>query len=159
MTKKRLGDYININKDNHGVYFLYKDDDLMYIGRSRNIIKRMKSHICSKKDWNIVKWIVTPSKRLSVDIEYALIMNYPTPYNQLPKIGNVPKIYSTFIGDCKRTIEIYNRMVTTGELGEFSHNIERNLKYSKDNIGMSLLEFEIEYNKKIKGEPHKLTRD
>jgi hypothetical protein len=159
MTKDRLHHYINMRKDNYGVYLLYKDNELMYIGRSCTVIKRMKSHIGSKIDWNIVKWVITPTKRLSVDIEHAIIMNYPTPHNQIPKtVKSIPKLYSTFIGDCRRTIVMYNRMVKTGDF-EFSHNIERNLKYSMDNIGMNLLEFEMEYTKKMTGEPHRLTKD
>ena len=160
MTKERLGHYINIRQDNYGVYFLYKDDELMYIGRSCTVMKRMKSHMGSKIDWNMVKWIVTPSKRLSIDIEHALIVNYPTPHNQLPRVGHsIPKMYYSFISDCRRTIEMYDRTLRTGEFLDFKHNLERNLKYSMDNVGMSLLEFEIEYNKKIKGEPHRLTKN
>lgn len=56
------------------------------------------------------------------------------------------------------TIELYDKNVKDGDY-EFIHNLERNLKYSMDNVGMSLLEYEIEYNKKIKGEPHKLTKN
>ena len=159
MTKERLGHYINIRQDNYGVYFLYKDNELKYIGRSCTVMKRMKSHMGSKMDWNMVKWIITPIKRLSVDIEHALIMNYPTPHNQIPKIGkSIPKMYYSFISDCRRTIELYDKNVKDGDY-EFIHNLERNLKYSMDNVGMSLLEYEIEYNKKIKGEPHRLTKN
>lgn len=159
MTKERLGHYINIKQDNYGVYFLYKDNELKYIGRSCTVIKRMKSHMGSKMDWNMVKWIVTPSKRLSIDIEHALIMNYPTPYNQIPKMGkSIPKMYYSFISDCRITIELYDKNVKDGEV-DYIDNLERNLKYSTDNVGMSLLEYEIEYNKKIKGEPHRLTKN
>lgn len=76
MTKERLSGYLNIKGDTYGVYFLYKDNELMYIGRSCTVMKRMKSHMGSKIDWNMVKWIVTPSKRLSIDIEHT--------YNELP---------------------------------------------------------------------------
>lgn len=86
-------------------------------------------------------------------------MNYPTPHNQIPKIGkSIPKMYYSFISDCRRTIEMYNRMVNTGEV-EYIHNLEKNLKFSMDNVVMNLLEFEMEYNKKNKGEPHRLTKN
>lgn len=157
MTKERLSGYLNIKGDTYGVYFLYKDNELMYIGRSSNVMKRMKSHMGSKMDWDMVKWIVTPSKRLSVDIEHALIMNYPTPHNQIPKITkSVPRLYKKFISDCKRTLRLYDYMVETNDF-EYGNNICNNLDYYKNNISMGLLEFEIEYNKKIKGDPHILT--
>ena len=88
-------------------------------------------------------------------------MTHPTPYNHVPKIvKSVPKLYSLYISDCRRELKLYDEMGVENDFRKtkYSSYVIKNLNYFKENVNMTLHEFEIEYDKKIKGEPHKLTK-
>ena len=167
-----------------GVYFLYEGDNLVYIGRSSNLIKRIKSHISRNRfHWDKVKSVVTPDKRLSVDIEHALLMNFPTPNNVKPRVSlKIPDLYKTHRSNWKTTVKMYDMMLepynserqvrlfgpilTKNQLTikflsvkeqEEVDRINKNHVISLNNLRMGLEEFKEEYRKKTIGEPHTLT--
>jgi len=56
-----------------GVYFLYNEDELVYIGQAQNIAARILQHICEGvKDFNRVRYDLVPIESLNV-VETALI--------------------------------------------------------------------------------------
>ena len=167
-----------------GVYFLYEGDNLVYIGRSSNLIKRIKSHISRNRfHWDKVKSVVTPDKRLSVDIEHAILMNFPTPNNVKPRVSlKISDLYKTHRSNWKTTVKMYDMMLepyhSEGQVRMFGpirsknqlaikflsvkdqeevDRINKNHVISLNNLRMGLEEFKEEYRKKTIGEPHTLT--
>lgn len=67
-----------------GVYFLFKDDELIYIGRSTRLFKRIKSHI-SQKDFNYFSFVKCDTFYNADYMERTLINKYK------PKLNNVLK--------------------------------------------------------------------
>ena len=60
-----MEEYLNIDLESlaktiitkiKGVYFLYKNDELVYIGSSKNILERIPKHL-KDKDFNFYKYI------------------------------------------------------------------------------------------------------
>ena len=67
-----------------GIYFLFYDDELVYIGQSENVHKRVPCHIVDKKfnNWNYIEY---PEEDLD-ELEAEYILKYQPKYNQsIPK--------------------------------------------------------------------------
>ena len=61
------------------IYFLFDGDEIVYIGRSRNVMKRISAHLNDKYfDSYAVFWV---GKSRSVEIEAAMIGLYRPKYN------------------------------------------------------------------------------
>jgi len=163
--------YMVLNDTLQGVYLLYSGDDLVYIGRSSNLLKRVKSHISRKKfHWDTVRSVVVPNKRLSIDIEHAHLMNLPTPNNVKPRVSlKMDELYKNYRSTWRTTVKMYDMMLEPytrdGQFTIFEDlddrekidRINKNHLISLSNLQMSFEEFEEEYRKKNAGDPHRLT--
>jgi predicted DNA-binding transcriptional regulator AlpA len=66
-----------------GIYFLFDDDELVYIGQSSNIMQRVGAHLYEAvKGFNKVAYIAIERARLD-EIEAAMIRKFRPPYNDL----------------------------------------------------------------------------
>lgn len=71
-----------------GVYFLYKDDVLIYIGKTTNVARRILNHLESaEKDFDAVKYSKVPEDSLSI-AEETLIKNLKPINNIIFNDGN-----------------------------------------------------------------------
>lgn len=66
-----------------GIYFLFKDEELVYIGQSTNINKRVHDHIIDKK-FNTYTYIQFPKFKLD-EMEKKFIRIYSPKYNIIHK--------------------------------------------------------------------------
>lgn len=72
-----------------GVYVLYHEDRIVYIGYSKQLYKRVRSHCTSKKIlWDRFEKYVIGCELMSRFIEENLIVYYKPMYNQISKSGN-----------------------------------------------------------------------
>ena len=68
-----------------GVYFLLKDKELVYIGSSSNIHKRLAEH-STEKDYDSYYILPTPiNKRYGIETEYIKLFNPPLNVTNSPK--------------------------------------------------------------------------
>lgn len=88
MLQKLYKNKINIypKKRLIGIYFLFKDSNLVYIGASINIIKRINMHIYGrsdklKKDFDSFSYIECKSEKI-VELEKKYIQKYDPIYNK-----------------------------------------------------------------------------
>jgi excinuclease UvrABC nuclease subunit len=68
-----------------GIYHLFKDDELVYIGMSKNICNRLLDHLRDeKKDFNYCLWFVIKEKTVDeiFQIEKRMIKYWKPKYNQ-----------------------------------------------------------------------------
>ena len=68
-----------------GIYHLFKDDELVYIGMSKNICNRLLDHLRDeKKDFNYCLWFVIKEKTVDeiFQIEKRMINYWKPKYNQ-----------------------------------------------------------------------------
>lgn len=69
-----------------GIYFLYRNNELLYIGSSKNIYSRIKSHYWGKKiPFNCFKFLLMQDEYTMfdvVDYEYFYINDFLPPYNR-----------------------------------------------------------------------------
>jgi len=69
-----------------GVYFLYRNNELLYVGSSKNIYIRIKGHYWGKKiPFNCFKFIIMNDKYTMedvIDFEYFCINDLLPPYNR-----------------------------------------------------------------------------
>jgi len=75
-----------------GIYFLIKDEKIVYVGQSTNIFSRVGTHKIDK-DFDKAVYFECPSTELD-DLEYELINILQPKYN---KTGN-PKKYYSYLG-------------------------------------------------------------
>ena len=72
-----------------GIYHLFKDDELVYIGMSKNICNRLLDHLRDeKKEFNYGLWFVLKDKSMNAiyQIEKNLIKYWKPKYNQTHNI-------------------------------------------------------------------------
>jgi hypothetical protein len=141
-----------------GVYWLYDGEEIVYIGYSTNLITRIKSHICmsSNKKWDKVKCVNIGDKRLSKALEFSLLRNIDTRYNNklaVDKIG-VESSFKRFRGVFDFWFEIYeDKKNGIGAYKEFYSrlkecNIETYLKHK----AVTFKEFSDNFNRMVRGE-------
>lgn len=143
---KRNGKFI-------GVYWLILGNEIVYIGYSKNLISRLKSHSNSKsKNWDSARCVVIDDSSLSKSIEFALLVNVPTKYNSdraIKRSENLPQLYSSH--SCKiNSILMYLNKDKTPIFYE---------KYYKKLIelkNMSFEDFVMNYELRMSGKPNKL---
>lgn len=68
--------------DPPGIYFLFKAGELIYIGKSRNMRKRVYEHKMTKRDFDAVTYVEAPEAWLA-RLEAAYIAEFKPPQNQL----------------------------------------------------------------------------
>lgn len=63
-----------------GIYFLFDGDEIVYIGQSENIYKRVGTHLSDKifDSWNYIEY---PDENLD-ELEAEYILKYKPKYNQ-----------------------------------------------------------------------------
>ena len=91
MAKEQLAGSKELRLDsfemNSGIYFLYNNDELVYIGQAFNISKRIMEHLLeSRKSFNKVRYNLVPRESLN-DVETTLIKALKPKYN-LARTGN-----------------------------------------------------------------------
>lgn len=96
-----------------GVYFLYADDQLVYIGQSVNIPSRIRDHLRDgTKIFNAYKSIIIPIGQDLTDVEDFYIRKYNPKYNKASAKGSPytkpPRHlkYSTYYKSPKITMNI-----------------------------------------------------
>jgi len=66
-----------------GVYILYQDEEVVYVGQSRFIFNRIQTHILDRdKKFNYVEFMFFPKDRLD-DLEMFLIKKHKPKYNKI----------------------------------------------------------------------------
>lgn len=73
----QLSDFVESNDrrlSRPGLYFLFDDDELVYIGKSKNIKKRLIQHHIYQKDYHQIKMTSVIDSLLLDDLEKALIL-------------------------------------------------------------------------------------
>jgi len=72
---KHENDLINFIKDKGGIYLLYKNDDIYYVGRAVNLKRRIKQHIKDhhKNRWDAFALCITNSISAVPAVERILI--------------------------------------------------------------------------------------
>lgn len=93
MAKEQLAGSKELRLDllemNSGIYFLYDDDELVYIGQAYNITRRITDHILeATKKFNNVRYNLVP-KELLTEVETTLIKALKPKYNVAGINGNV----------------------------------------------------------------------
>lgn len=83
--KDKLKD--NLPENQKGVYFLLLEDELVYIGKSKNFSKRILKHKYSNKEYNYISFFNVDFERLDV-FEARHILIYLPIYNK-----RIDKIY------------------------------------------------------------------
>lgn len=72
---------IDLFEMNSGVYFLYDDDELVYIGQAYNVSRRIIEHILEGvKKFNRVRYNLVPADSLN-EVEFTLIRALRPKYN------------------------------------------------------------------------------
>ena len=80
-----------------GVYFLYKNDDLVYIGQSINIFNRLYSHVENGKDFDFYSFVKCDTQKEAETFERYLINKYKPILNK--------RIWSKDIENIDKSIE------------------------------------------------------
>jgi len=66
-----------------GVYILWANNDIVYVGQTENFIKRIKTHKSKVWKWNFVSWIPVEDKLDRLFIELLLIRKFKPKYNTI----------------------------------------------------------------------------
>jgi len=77
----KLIDYNESNKNDGGCYFLYENDEIIYIGVSINIRKRLIQHKGDRKKWDFVKYIPCTDYLEAIKIESYYINKFKPKLN------------------------------------------------------------------------------
>lgn len=73
-------------KNIKGIYFLYKNNDIVYIGQTKNLISRLAVHLADKnKDFDSYKFLELPHNMNLNKLERFLIKKFKPEYNILYK--------------------------------------------------------------------------
>ena len=76
-------------EDTCGIYFLFKDDELVYIGQSTCVYQRIETHR-GDKDFDRACYFPCPEGELT-DIETVLIQGFAPRYNKTYNFGKYKK--------------------------------------------------------------------
>jgi hypothetical protein len=78
-----LQDFIESKEKIGGCYFLYKEAELIYVGISIDINKRLKAHKrgYDKKDFDLIKYIPTTDYLIAIKLESYYINKYKPKFN------------------------------------------------------------------------------
>lgn len=76
---------IHIKAPADGIYFLYFENELIYIGKTKNIINRIERHIDKQFDRIFFVPLKAEDKEIS-DIEHTLIEHFKPPQNYISPV-------------------------------------------------------------------------
>lgn len=131
-TKKKLGE----NKRLRGVYFLIKNNEIVYVGQSTDIFSRISVHR-KTKDFDSYNYILFP------EVSDEKLNNLEAEY-----IGKFTPKYNRQISNN----DIYNYVFDTEKLGYDAVNQKINIEISIVNNRAYILNSEFEENIIIRGE-------
>lgn len=129
-----------------GVYFLYNKDELVYIGYTRGVHKRITNHRWGNFEWTKVRYVCIGDELKAKKLEFALLVTNNTKYNS-PRY-----IEKRVIKDLKSYWWTKKSFLSTAVL-----YCKKSLKepYQKM-LDMSYEDFEKQYRLKMSGDPHDL---
>jgi hypothetical protein len=87
---EKLAPTLTMAKNDIGVYLLYQDNEVVYVGMTRSLLGRMASHVRSDFEWDRLEFIHAHPMEIG-DIETELIAKHRPKYN----LAKIPKIRST----------------------------------------------------------------
>jgi hypothetical protein len=129
-----------------GVYFLYDKNELVYIGYTADVYKRVANHRSGFFKWTKVRYVDVGDELKARKLEFALLVTNKTKYNS-------PKYVE------RRVIkDPYNYWWRQrGILSEtVKYSVKRLKPHYQKMLDMSFEEFEEQYKLKMSGEPHDL---
>ena len=132
MNKELCGDYcINLSQleTRSGVYFLYQNEKLVYIGKANNITRRILEHIEEGvKVFNSVRYSIVPIDSLST-VETSLIKNLKPYYNiSVAKSINYENERETF----RSSISIVPVILINGKRKDGSYPVYIRITYKRN---------------------------
>lgn len=89
----------------NGIYWLYKNDEIVYVGKSKNIIKRISEHF-DKIDFNYFNYVKICETKSLNNIEAYFIYKLKPKYNKMITINTVGLTKEHFIGELKQPIDL-----------------------------------------------------
>lgn len=189
MVKKLIKRHLNVNKletlefkreelyhilwsskpEKCGVYWLIRDDKIVYAGFSTNLKKRIKQHASfsstNKKHWNKVICVVVEDPLKARSIENALIIKFKPEYNSPKTWENFKEPADPELAYFKylNNIRYVNKLLKV-KYAEYDMNKEKKQKEQllveiKENQKHLATTFDKWYKNHmlmIKGEPHEL---
>ena len=67
---------------NSGIYFLFNEDSLIYIGQAKNVHTRVEQHYAERsKEFTLFSWLLVPENDLN-EVEASYIAAYAPPLNR-----------------------------------------------------------------------------
>jgi len=159
------------NPQNCGVYWLMRNNKIVYIGFSENLKKRIRTHSSynpnNKKHWNKCEYAIIGNSDLSRAIETAMIMrfkpeyNNPVTYKSHINMNNPQKSFNSYKNYIKSKMKSENEylselMVNRNKNQTEIKNVLTIIRKLKKHMDMSYTEFLINHKKKVQGRPHKL---
>ena len=147
-----------------GVYWLYDGDEVVYIGHSKDIVSRLRTHISSNKVWDKVKIVLIDDPKIARSVERTLLLNIDTRYND-PKFnrGYTAKTrYKALKSDVKMALMYYamyshlNKEEILDRAGVGVLHIIANIDFYRKYANISFQEYEKNFNLKLKGLKHDL---
>lgn len=94
-------EWTNASNENSGVYFLFQDVQLVYVGKSTEISKRLKAHYKEGKSWNKTRFIPNIPLFFLEHIEMLYIHEFDPPLNN-KRLG-VTECLKKYIGTIEQT--------------------------------------------------------
>ena len=145
-----------------GVYWLMDKDEVVYIGRSKEIMVRLTNHSRSKFIWDSSKFVIVDNELTRNNLEYALIRLNHTRYNNRNSV-KVPKnfytLYKNSMNKYKRIIKDIDSFIETeppqGYKGILKDLVDSKPLYERL-IKLEYVNWFEEYSKKLEGKRHKL---
>ncbi|MBE8182714.1 MAG: excinuclease ABC subunit UvrC, partial [Candidatus Portiera sp.] len=90
---KPLQDIVHSMADKPGIYIFCNEDKILYVGKARNLRKRVSSYMKDERldnksrlmmaNANRLKWVITASNKEALLLEYNFIKKHKPPYNIL----------------------------------------------------------------------------
>jgi excinuclease UvrABC nuclease subunit len=88
-----LSGFLKLNRPIKGVYLLYRNGMVVYIGRTRNLIKRLRDHACNPDMMPLdqVKFIQESNAKNRANIEARLVRHFMPALNKRKNLSTKPK--------------------------------------------------------------------
>ena len=145
-----------------GVYWLMDKDEVVYIGRSKEIMVRLTNHSRSKFIWDTSKFVIVDNELVRNNLEFGLIRMNHTRYNNRNSV-KVPKnfltLYNNSMNKYKRTIKDIKEFIESeppqGYKGILKDVVD-SLPLYEGLIKLDYTKWFEEYSKKLDGKRHRL---
>jgi hypothetical protein len=145
-----------------GVYWLMDKDEVVYIGRSKEIMVRLTNHSRSKYIWDTCKFVIVDNELTRNNLEFALIRINHTRYNNRNSVkvpNNFLSLYKNSINKYKRIIKDIDSFIETepiqGYKGVLKDVVDSKPVYERL-IKLDYTKWFEEYCKKLDGKRHML---